>query len=390
MRRGPWPHMCGQAARHMCRAERHIYSWLSMRSPRPDIALGLCVLGVALFAICGCGSSAGHSPVIGVSTPTLVSIGAGLKGPTGLRASVYAQGPLTTAAFALDSRGRLWLTAAGLENYAHDGVYMVAKAGAPAVKVVSGLKNPLGILWHEGKLYVASIGRVDEFGDLRGTRFVQHRRILDGPVAKAENNLLAVAPDGRLLMGITATCDHCAPSSPFSGSIVSFRPDGSDLRLYATRIRAPFGLAYFPGTDDLFASMNQRDDLGARTPGDWLGLVKEGQDWGFPGCYGQGGRACAGVPAPVAVLDEHAASGAVAIATGQLGSSVGTSALVAEWQSAKVMKVALTRTGSTYKGSVTQLLSGMEKPLALALAPGGSLLVGDWSSGTIYRIQAGA
>ncbi len=42
---------------------------------------------------------------------------------------------------------------------------------------------------------------------------------------------------------------------------------GSDLRLYATRIRAPFGLAYFPGSSDLFASMNQRDDLGARTPG---------------------------------------------------------------------------------------------------------------------------
>jgi glucose/arabinose dehydrogenase len=359
------------------------------RSHRLHIVPRLGFLGLALLALGGCGSSGGHSAAAG-SIPALVSIGAGLKGPAGLRASVYAQGPPTTAAFAFDSRGRLWLTAAGLENYAHDGVYMIARAGAPAVKVVSGLKNPLGILWHEGKLFVASIGRVDEFGDLRGTHFTQRRRIVNGPVSKAENNLIAVAPDGRLLMGVTATCDHCTTGSPFSGSIVSFRPGGGDPRLYAKRIRAPFGLAYFPGTDDLFVSMNQRDDLGARTPGDWLGLVKEGQDWGFPGCYGQGSPACAGVPAPVAVLDKHAASGAVVIATGQLGSRVGTSALVAEWQSAKVVRVALTRAGSTYKGSVTQLLSGVEKPLALAIAPDGSLLVGDWSSGTIYRIQAGA
>ncbi len=359
------------------------------RSHSLDIALRFGILGLSLLILGGCGSSAGHSTAT-AQAPALVSIGAGLKGPAGLRASVYAQGPPTTAAFAFDSQGRLWLTAAGLENYAHDGVYMIAKAGTPAVRIVSGLKNPLGILWHEGKLYVASVGRVDEFGDLRGTHFTQHRKIVNGPVAKGENNLLVSAPDGRLVMGVTATCDHCTPSSPFSGSIVSFRPDGSDLRLYATRIRAPFGLAYFPGTSDLFASMNQRDDLGARTPGDWLGLVKEGQNWGFPGCYGQGGSACAGVPVPVAVLDKHAASGAVAIATGQLGLSVGTAALVAEWQTGRVVKVALTRAGSTYEGSAAPLLEGVKNPLALALASDGSLLVGDWSNGRIYRVQAGS
>ena len=53
--------------------------------------------------------------------------------------------------------------------------------------------------------------------------------------------------------------------------------------------------------------MNQRDDLGSKTPGDWLAVVREGQDWGFPGCWGQGGKACEGVPEPAAVLDAHAA-----------------------------------------------------------------------------------
>ena len=89
--------------------------------------------------------------------------------------------------------------------------------------------------------------------------------------------------------------------------------------------------------------MNQRDDLGARTPGDWLALVREGQSWGFPGCYGQGGAVCAGVPRPIAVLDKHAAVGGVAIVTGELGASVGTAAIVPEWSPGKVQQVSLDR-----------------------------------------------
>ncbi|HTA13186.1 MAG TPA: hypothetical protein VK765_07165 [Solirubrobacteraceae bacterium] len=342
-------------------------------------AVGLVAVGLALA---GCGSSTTSTH----ATTALVAIGAGLKGPAGLHASVYAEGPPSTAAFAFDPQGRLWLTAAGLEAHRHDGVYMVAKPGAKALEVVSGLDDPLGLVWYRDRLYVASVGRVDAYGDFDGRHFTQHTTILDGPAAGAENNLLAVAPDGRLVMGVSATCDHCTPSSQFDGAVVSFRPDGSDLRLYAGRIRAPFGLAYFPGTSELLVSMNQRDDLGANTPGDWLALVREGQDWGFPGCYGQGGAVCAGVPRPTAVLDEHAAAGGVAILTGQLGASIGTAAIVPEWNVAKVQRVALRRSGSSLGGTVEPFLTGIPNPLAVAFAPDRSLLVGDWKSGTIYRI----
>ncbi len=342
------------------------------------------VLTASLPALAGCGSAPKAA-----QTQALVSIGAGLKGPAGLKATVYAKGPPTTAAFSFDAQGRLWLTAAGLEAHTHDGVYMIPRQGAGAVKVVTGLDDPLGLDWYANRLYVASVGRVDAFGGFNGRAFTQHATILDGPVAGGENNLLVMAPDGRFLMGITATCDHCTPTSQWSGSIVSFLPDGSHLRLYASRVRAPFGLAFFPGTSDLFVTMNQRDDLGAATPGDWLSLVREGQDWGFPGCYGQGGAVCAGVPEPIAVLDKHGAVGGVAIVTGQLGTSIATSAIVPEWNVAKVQRVALTRSGSDdYSGSVTPFLTGIANPLAIAIAPEHSLLVGDWDTGTIFRISA--
>jgi glucose/arabinose dehydrogenase len=88
------------------------------------------------------------------------------------------------------------------------------------------------------------------------------------------------------------------------------------------------------------------------------------------------------------VLDKHAAAGAVTIVTGQLGAHVATSALIAEWQSAKVQMVPLASAPSAYAGSARPFLTGVKNPLALALLPDGSLLVGDWDTGLIYRIRA--
>src|SRR5947209_2134448 len=135
--------------------------------------------------------------------------------------------------------------------------------------------------------------------------FTKWRTILTLPARTGEINNIVLGADGRMLMGISAPCDHCAPSSKLSGAIIAFRPDGTDLRVYASAIRAPVGLAYFPDTHDLFVTMNQRDDLGAKTPGDWLAVVSEGTAWGFPDCYGQGGSICRDVPRPTAVLDKH-------------------------------------------------------------------------------------
>ncbi len=133
------------------------------------------------------------------------------------------------------------------------------------------------------------------------------------------SNGLALDPDGRIQLGISAPCDHCTPASELSGAVVSFLPDGTDLRVDASGIRAPIGLAYFPDTSTLFVTMNQRDDLGDQTPGDWLSIVQPGQSWGFPDCYGQSSGSCAGKPGPVAALDAHAAVSGVAIVTGELG-----------------------------------------------------------------------
>ena len=133
--------------------------------------------------------------------------------------------------------------------------------------------------------------------------------------------------------------------------------------------------------------MNQRDDLGARTPGDWLALVREGQNWRFPGCYGQGGSACRGVPKPLAVLDKHAAAGGVALVSGQLGGAGGRAALVSEWERGRRAARAAAALGlGLRERAATPLLSGFKNPLPLALAPTARCSSAIGASGKIYRI----
>ena len=300
---------------------------------------------------------------------------------------MYATGLANVSALALDARGRVWATTSAASDHASDGVYLVPRAGAKPIKVISGLQGPLGALWRGSTLYVASIGRVDAFSGLRGSRFAMRRTVLNEPAGHGWNQNLIAAPNGRLVMSIASACDHCTPTSWWSATIVSFDPDGSHVQTYASRIRAAYGLAYVPGTNTLLASMNQRDDLGTRTPGDTLAIVRAGENWRFPGCYGQGGTACSGVPAVLATLDKHAAAGGVAVVTGQLGPAVGTAALVSEWEFGKVQRVVLTRRGSSYRGTTAPFLSGFKSPLPVLATRDGAVLVGDWATGRLYRIE---
>lgn len=69
----------------------------------PARAGGRVALFAALLALAACGSQSKPARRGG-----LVPIGAGLGGPAGLKASVYASGLRNLSALALDSRGRLW------------------------------------------------------------------------------------------------------------------------------------------------------------------------------------------------------------------------------------------------------------------------------------------
>jgi glucose/arabinose dehydrogenase len=359
-----------------------------VRLARSIVVLVVAVLVAALVAsACGAPATDGSSTTATTAPADgLTDIGDGLRGPAGLHATTYATGLMDAAALAVDAQGRVWVATAAYKDVGTDAVYLVPAPGASPIKVLADQHTPLGLWWDHDTLYVASKETVQAYTGFDGTAFADHHEVVAFPADSGENNGLVLGPDGRFHLGISAPCDSCTPSLDLSGSVVSFLPDGSDFRVDAKAIRAPVGLTFFPGTSDLFVTMNQRDDLGDATPGDLLSVVAPGQSWGFPGCYSQGGSACQGVPAPVAELDEHAAVSGVAITTGQLGSAVATAAIVAEWATGSVLRVPLAQGSATRGATPKPFVTGMTKPEPVLLAPDGGLLVGDWQTGTLYRI----
>src|SRR5262249_46335133 len=97
---------------------------LRLASPRTAIVVALVLVALGVAA-CGSGGGGASTTPVG-----LVPIGAGVRGPTGLAATVYATGIPTASAFAIDSSGRLWVAASAASDHRKDGVYLVARAGA--------------------------------------------------------------------------------------------------------------------------------------------------------------------------------------------------------------------------------------------------------------------
>ena len=67
--------------------------------------------------------------------------------------------------------------------------------------------------------------------------------------------------------------------------IFSYKPDGSDRKVFAWGIRNAVGLAVNPQDGQLWMSVNERDGLGDMLPSDYVSSVKESGFYGWPWYY---------------------------------------------------------------------------------------------------------
>lgn len=290
--------------------------------------------------------------------------------PAGYRASVYASGLEHPTAAAFGPDGRLYVSE-------DSGRVVSVTRGSRRPRVFrDDLTVPLGLVWRGSTLYVAESGRVEAFG-LRGGRRVVVRGL---PFGRHQQDAIVNGPDGRLYLGSGSTCDACAEKDRRSATILSFRPDGSGLRVVARGLRNPYGLVLVGKT--LYATVNGRDDLGDGEPAEMVVRVRAGADFGWPACWPSYALRrlvgdCAGVTRPVAYLEPHSSADGIASWRGDL--------FVTEWG-----EYLAHRHGRVLvrirRGRATTFATGFDHPLALAVAPAGDLLVADWGRGVIYAI----
>jgi glucose/arabinose dehydrogenase len=101
---------------------------------------------------------------------------------------------------------------------------------------------------------------------------------------------IAFSPDGkRMFVSVGSRqnlddADH-TPEEFHRADILVADPDGANLKVYAWGIRNPVGIAISPQTGELWASVNERDQLGDNLPPDYITHVQEGGFYGWPWYY---------------------------------------------------------------------------------------------------------
>jgi glucose/arabinose dehydrogenase len=302
----------------------------------------------------------------------VAALAAAIHVPHGYTVSTFATGLHHPTALSFGPDGRLYVSQDSGE------IVSVTRGASRPRPFARNLTVPLGLLWHRGSLYVSESGKVE-----RIARSGARRTIVGGlPYKLHQQDAIVAGPDGRLYLGSGSTCDACVDRDPRSAAILSFRPDGSGLRVVAHGLRNPYGLVFAGRT--LYATVNGRDKLGDGEPAEMVVRVVQGARYGWPDCWPSYalrklvGR-CTGVTPPVAYLEPHSSADGIAHWRGDL--------FVAEW--GEYLHTNHGRyVARIHHGRVTRFATGFDHPLALAVAPSGDLLVADWGRGAIYAISS--
>ncbi|HYZ81039.1 MAG TPA: hypothetical protein VE571_07210 [Solirubrobacteraceae bacterium] len=233
---------------------------------------------------------------------TQVAIGGGLHTPT---------------AFAFGN-GQIYEADGGQESskVPNGGVY-VLKNGT-GVKIANAPVFASGLAFHQGALYVAgawlgatgpafSIQKWTGWNNTTNT-FAKQTTVYKAPKGFQGFNGLAFGPDGRLYVGVDVGLlngnDHGPAKSPYVYSILSMKPNGKGLKVFATGIRQPWQMAFAPGSKTpLVSDLGQ--DKGAKNPPDFILKVHQGDNYGFPKCSWTKVSACKGYAKPFQTFSPH-------------------------------------------------------------------------------------
>ena len=193
--------------------------------------------------------------------------------------------------------------------------------------------------------------------------------------------------------------------------VLTFDPDGKRLGTFATGIRNCVGLATHPTTGDLYCSTNERDGLGDNLVPDYVTRVREGAFYGWPWFYigdnqdprhvGERADLKGKVTVPDVLLQPHSASLGLAFYNGhQFPADYSGDGFAAEhgsWNRSKrtgykVIRIRLkdgVPTGE-YQDFITGFVINDSdvwgRPVGVAVAHDGALLVSEDGNGTIWRV----
>jgi len=338
--------------------------------------------------------------------------------PAGFRVNVYAASFKVPRWLTVAPNGDIFLADNGsgeiivMRDPQHTG------AAQEREVFVGDQKRPFGIAFHDDYVYIGNMKEVVRFryDPKTSKRLGEKEDLMDLPGGGHDTRSLAFSADGKHLFVAVGSASNIDTGEDSRRAAVTIcDPDGKNARLYATGLRNPVGLALEPVTGEVWTSVNERDELGDDLPPDYFTSLKDGGFYGWPYSYlgsnvdprvkQEHPELVARAIIPDVLLGAHVAPLQFAFYTGkQFPESYRGGAFVAEhgsWNRAsrsgyQIAFVAF-KNGKPSADPVpfmTGLVPDPSKsdvngrPVGVAVAPDGSLLVSDDGAGVIYRITA--
>ncbi|WP_420911759.1 PQQ-dependent sugar dehydrogenase [Sphingomonas turrisvirgatae] len=168
----------------------------------------------------------------------------------------------------------------------------VAESRSALLTAENGLDSPFGMLLVGDTLYVANHNAVVAFpfkvGQTRIT--AKARKIVDLPGGGNHwTRDLILAPGGNTFFVSVGSASNIAEKGleveKNRAAILEIDPRTGWKRIFASGLRNPIGMAIYPGSERLWAVVNERDMLGSDMPPDYLTQVDIGSFYGWPWHY---------------------------------------------------------------------------------------------------------
>jgi glucose/arabinose dehydrogenase len=160
--------------------------------------------------------------------------------------------------------------------------------------LIPRLNSPFGIAVSGGKLYVAETDAIREWDFAPGQTSVSGpgRLVTELPGPPIDHHWtkdIVVSPDGtKLYAGVGSNSnivERGLEAEKGRARILEVELPSGAKRPFATGLRNPNGLTFNPDTGQLWAVVNERDELGNNLVPDYLTSVKEGAFYGWPWSY---------------------------------------------------------------------------------------------------------
>ena len=295
----------------------------------------------------------------------------------------------------------------------------------------AGLNKPFGIAFYPPGddpqfIYVANTDGVIRFPYRNGDLKVR------GPAQKLAASLspgaaflrsgghwtrdIVFSPDGKKMYVSIGSRSNVSDSASEAdrARIFEFNADGADRKVYAWGIRNAVGIAFRPGSNELWMSTNERDEIGEDLPPDYISSVRPGGFYGWPWFYignhpdprhkGKHPELADKVIVPDVLVEAHSATLNLCFYTGDQFPAEYKGDIFAAFHGSwnrmkrtgyKVVRVAFDHSTGKPRGDYEDFVTGFVtpdgkvwgRPVGITTAKDGSLLISEDGNGTIWRVN---